>query len=246
MPSWLRAALAPALLAWLVSMVGAECPNACSGHGNCDVFDQCHCYQNYQGNDCADRTCYFGLAHVDTPKGDLDGDGMYSGPLVITITGSEVYPWGTSEQYPNSDRDEGHFYMECSNKGICDRVLGECDCFTGYEGTACIRASCPYECNGHGTCESIKELAEQKGYHTNEHDVPTTQGTGQLVRLAGAPAQARPATTTRAHDVCVRGRREPCAPTARSPSATQNTPSVTHFAHSSAVVQSCHGGADAI
>merc|ERR1719197_1716993 len=62
---------------------------------------------------------------------------MVSGPLTTVVTGSEVYPWGTTEQYPNTDANEGHFYMECSNKGICDRKSGTCDCFDGYEGTAC-------------------------------------------------------------------------------------------------------------
>ena len=66
----------------LVAFVAAECPNACSGHGTCGAKDSCSCYQNYQGNDCSERTCYFGIAHVDTPKGDLNADGFVSGPLV--------------------------------------------------------------------------------------------------------------------------------------------------------------------
>jgi len=49
--------------------------------------------------------------------------------------------------------------MECSNKGMCDRKTGECDCFEAYEGSSCQRASCPNECSGHGTCEHIKTLA---------------------------------------------------------------------------------------
>jgi hypothetical protein len=36
-----------------------------------------------------------------------------------------------------------HQYAECSNKGLCDRTLGECMCLPGYEGAACQRASCP-------------------------------------------------------------------------------------------------------
>jgi len=158
----------------LIAGVTAECPNACSGHGTCGAKDSCSCYQNYQGNDCSERTCYFGIAHVDTPKGDLNADGYVSGPLTTVITGSEVYPWGTTEQFPNADANEGHFYMECSNKGICDRKSGECDCFDGYEGSACARASCPNECSGHGTCESIKELSELSHYDTTSHDVATT------------------------------------------------------------------------
>jgi len=52
--------------------------------------------------------------------------------------------------------------MECSNKGTCNRDDGTCSCFPGYEGNACQRASCPNACSGHGTCETIKELAEDK------------------------------------------------------------------------------------
>jgi len=163
----------------LIAFVAGECPNACSGHGTCGSHDQCTCYQNYQSNDCSERTCPFGIAHVDTPKGDLNGDGMYSGPLETMITGSEVYPWGTTEQYPNADRDEGHFYMECSNKGLCNRVEGTCTCFAGYTGTACIRADCPFDCNGHGVCQSVKEFAEMRRvFDTNDHDVPTGQPIG--------------------------------------------------------------------
>ena len=55
--------------------------------------------------------------------------------------------------------ETAHFYMECSNKGICDRKLGECDCFDGYEGAACQRARCPGDCSGHGSCEHIQTLA---------------------------------------------------------------------------------------
>merc|ERR1719454_2265034 len=52
-----------------------------------------------------------------------------------------------------------HYYMECSNKGLCDRKTGECECFDGYDGSGCQRASCPNDCSGHGTCETISELA---------------------------------------------------------------------------------------
>merc|ERR1711998_808422 len=56
-----------------------------------------------------------------------------------------------------------HDYRECSNKGLCDRSSGTCECFPGYEGSACQRASCPSSsngvCSGHGTCKSIQELS---------------------------------------------------------------------------------------
>lgn len=55
-------------------------------------------------------------------------------------------------------QDEGHFYTPCSNRGICDPNLGVCVCFTGYEGAACNRTSCPNDCSGHGTCEPLAEV----------------------------------------------------------------------------------------
>jgi hypothetical protein len=57
-----------------------------------------------------------------------------------------------------------HPMMECSNNGICDRVLGECDCFDGYEGNACQRMECPGEptCSAHGRCLSMKDLAHEQ------------------------------------------------------------------------------------
>jgi hypothetical protein len=140
-----------------------ECPNACSGHGSCSLHDQCECCRNWQANDCSERTCPFGYAHVDTPKGDIDlSGGALKAPNKPLLIDSTVYPQGTVEQYPASWPDEGHFYMECSNKGLCERESGLCQCFPGYDGTACQRASCPNDCSGHGTCETIKELAEDK------------------------------------------------------------------------------------
>lgn len=50
------------------------------------------------GNDCADRVCPFGLAHVDSPKGDLDMDNDVD--YATVITGSQMYKDGTSELFP--------------------------------------------------------------------------------------------------------------------------------------------------
>jgi hypothetical protein len=152
------------LAASIVGLAAAECPNACSGHGTCGVFDMCTCYRNWQAADCSQRTCPFDHAHVDTPKGDLNHDNSVSTGSVLV--GSQVYPHGTEELFPNMKDSAGtsiynsaHYYMECSNKGICDRTTGECDCYDGYDGSACQRASCPNDCSGHGTCETISDLA---------------------------------------------------------------------------------------
>jgi hypothetical protein len=153
-------------------VANAECPNACSGNGICVQYDMCQCYRNWQGNDCSERTCPFGYAHVDSPLGDMDmSGGELSGPATTVVAGSEVFPMGTTEQYPDALTNEAHFYMECSNKGLCDRKSGDCECFDGYDGAACERASCPgghggtsEQCSGHGTCHSIASLTEKYSF----------------------------------------------------------------------------------
>jgi hypothetical protein len=160
-------ALSALALLTLSAGVMAECPNACSGHGDCTTWDKCECYRNWQAADCSQRTCPYALAHVDTPKGDLDGDYTLDGP------GTEVYVYDiygqsatTQEAFPSMKASDGavqtnsaHYYMECANKGYCNRDSGLCECFTGYEGHACQRASCPNDCSGHGTCQTIKDIA---------------------------------------------------------------------------------------
>jgi len=167
-------------VAFQVLHVSAECPNACSAHGKCTQFDMCLCYRNWMSNDCSERTCQFGLAHVDSPKGDLDSsNGPLSGPGVNVVEFSSVYPAGTSEQFPQMIGTDdavidntGHYYMECSNKGLCDRGAGVCECFPGYEGSACQRASCPVGnggmCSGHGTCHTIREIADYDNHNIYE------------------------------------------------------------------------------
>jgi hypothetical protein len=67
----------------------------------------------------------------------------------------------TFEAFPPSNNVEyvNHVYMECSNKGLCDRTTGECACFDGYEGSACQRTVCPNKCSGHGVCRSVADQA---------------------------------------------------------------------------------------
>lgn len=159
-----------AVLAAFISKVDAECANACNGHGKCVGYDMCICNRNWQANDCSERVCMHGLAHVDTPKGDLDMSGDVIAPdTKVVIDNSFQFPYGTTEQFPQmEDSDYGeltnsaHYYMECSNKGTCDRDTGLCECFDGYDGAACQRASCPgfpNSCSGHGVCKSAKQLA---------------------------------------------------------------------------------------
>ena len=177
----------------IISYVSGECANACNGHGKCTSYDMCICHRNWQGNDCSERICQFGLAHVDTPKvfykyliitsklnllyfqGDLDASGAITNADHPVVDNSAAYPYGTTEGFPQMEDSDlnvltntAHYYMECSNKGTCDRKTGECVCYDGYDGVACQRASCPgfpNSCSGHGVCKSIKQLA----YDDNEN-----------------------------------------------------------------------------
>jgi len=175
----------------MVASAAGECANACNGHGKCTSYDMCICHRNWQANDCSERVCQFGLAHVDTPKGDLDNDGSVqdlSSSDPVVVENNFVYPYGTTEMFPrmvDSDlkeiSDSAHYYMECSNKGTCDRKKGTCKCFAGYDGAACQRASCPggtvKPCSGHGVCKNIQQLAAADNENIYElWDRHTTMG----------------------------------------------------------------------
>lgn len=105
--------------------------------------------------------------------------GGLSGPDHPVVDNSFTFPYGTTESFPqmeDSDLKEltnsAHYYMECSNKGKCDRTTGECQCYDGYDGVACQRASCPgypNSCSGHGVCKTIRQLA--KADHGNVYQL---------------------------------------------------------------------------
>lgn len=111
------------------------CENQCSGHGTCEVNGNCQCFKG------------------------LDGEDEWTGPDCSSRTCPFDFAWvGASINANNL-----HPWAECSNKGICDRSSGECQCFVGYEGAACQRTVCPDNCNDQGTCWPEKHLASKAG-----------------------------------------------------------------------------------
>jgi len=157
----------------ILGFANAACPNNCAGHGTCGEATQCDCYRNWFGADCSQRICTYSAAFVDTPVGDLNGDGehgpaRYFDPRLNTqVFGIDFVGGGQSEMYSHNygyaratrttTHDEAHFYRECANKGTCDRTTGTCSCFPGYEGEGCSRTACPNDCNGHGRCRTIHD-----------------------------------------------------------------------------------------
>lgn len=120
-----------ALFAAIVSTAAANCDNNCSGHGTCMTDDVCKCYDNW-GN---------GLSH---DSGDCS---------------DRVCPFELAWVDTPSREGRFHKYAECAGRGICNREIGECQCFDGYEGKGCQRTTCPNDCSGHGTCEYIEDLS---------------------------------------------------------------------------------------
>ncbi|CAN0215751.1 unnamed protein product [Discosporangium mesarthrocarpum] len=74
------------------------CPNACSGHGTCTVDDACVCYSNWQNGE------------ENTETGDC---------------ADRTCPYEIAWTDTPDDTGAHHTYAECSNKGICDRELGQ-------------------------------------------------------------------------------------------------------------------------
>jgi len=151
----------------------ALCPNSCSGQGECSEFDMCTCFANFRGADCSQRVCPYGVSWVTTAKGDLNMDGdtvdytvynvdadINSGSSASTLITQE-HGGGDWESWPAyAAVGDGHFYMECSNRGLCDRETGTCECFAGYEGANCGRMVCPNDCSGKGVCQTTSYLTK--------------------------------------------------------------------------------------
>lgn len=77
---------------------------------------------------------------------------------------------------PNGNlKKEDRSFLECSGQGKCNRANGICDCFKGYEGTACQRQSCPNYCNGHGVCTAVNLMKITENQLTKQYTYdPTT------------------------------------------------------------------------
>lgn len=154
-----------AFLITCLATVSGRCHNDCSSKGVCNSRSSCECFRGYFGPDCSKRICAHGRAFVDSPMGDQNGNGNVDisltmmkglGNTPVSEMYSHEYATARSSFQSSSGWDEAHFYRECSNKGICNRESGICECFPGYEGEGCTRIACPDDCSGYGTCKSYE------------------------------------------------------------------------------------------
>lgn len=122
----------------LLQTIDAVCValNNCNGHGRC----------NYITSSCV----------CDSGWGASTDIALYRSPDCSQRTCPAGKAWG---DVPTS-ATKAHHLMECSNKGLCNRETGECECYSGYSGPACNRVKCPNDCSGHGLCFSMKDMAK--------------------------------------------------------------------------------------
>lgn len=110
------------------------CPNLCNGNGHCSDQDRV-C-------DCFDGFTGADCSLMTCPFGPAWADG--------------VTDFTTS--------DSAHAKAECSNRGLCDRSTGVCDCqdSPAFVGAACERLACPNDCSFNGRCLSMRYYASLK------------------------------------------------------------------------------------
>lgn len=161
----------------------------------CDDFGGCHnsgvCNYEFSRCECFDG---FGSA-ADIAAADANS----FTPDCLAL----ACPKGPASVAMERVSGEGyHRDVECSNNGMCDRSKGRCSCFTGFEGVACQRRTCPGEplCSGRGMCYSMSQLTavstalplrwdstevvyDSLGNYTNlQYDVTGNGDTGARIR----------------------------------------------------------------
>lgn len=73
-----------------------------------------------------------------------------------------VCPYGTAWADEATGIDVAHNLAECSNRGLCNRRTGLCECDENFQGRACERIKCPNDCSGNGKCMSMARAAASK------------------------------------------------------------------------------------
>jgi hypothetical protein len=136
---------------WAVSLLGCAAltttcqAQTCSQHANCNGHGVC----TPETGTCA---CFEGWG------ADTDVTVYRAADCSM-----RVCPAGRAWGDVPSSSTTAHAKAECSNRGLCDRSLGVCACFEGFEGGACERSKCIDGCSGHGRCVSMKSLASESG-----------------------------------------------------------------------------------
>jgi hypothetical protein len=174
-----------ALIFGLIAFANAECHAGCNGNGLCTNQKMGFSgtdYQTQENQVPVDANTYSTYGYYLESAGDqyLKKDSctcfsrMEDGKEVYAYTGADcslmTCPYGSSwdgAPYANNRHD---MLKECSDRGVCNRDTGDCECFAGFEGKGCRRSTCPNQCSQHGVCKTLNEityaLSERTAWNT--------------------------------------------------------------------------------
>lgn len=168
--------LTATLLATFVAGAFAECHNGCSGHGECTNYEPQFMVASAtaQSNQLPAPTSNIKSQGYDITKIKKDTCTCFSkmedGELVYAFQAADcsqmTCAYGQSWDAPPDAVNSHNIMAECSDRGICNRKNGECDCFPGYEGKGCRRTTCPNDCSSHGVCRTVHELTKLMSENT--------------------------------------------------------------------------------
>ena len=188
------------------SVSGTKSEEVCNNRGLCsETTGLCSCYGGFTSSDGSGRTAgsSSGTAgskadcgyEVSAPTGcpgstPCTGHGICSGSPDFICNCFDGYmtgdcslrscPYGLAWWDEPAAADTAHAPAECSNRGLCDRSNGKCNCMKGFEGEACQRLECvasgedSLPCAGSGRCVSMREMATLR--HVNGVASPATYG----------------------------------------------------------------------
>lgn len=135
----------------LFGSASALCPDACSGHGACGRSDKCECYNNFQGYNCAQKTCAFSEAWSD------DGAHSYAECGNRGKCNRDTGLCECHEGYEGKGCRRLACPDNCNNHGTCETMaemnsnyaawdaekIMHCKCDPGYSGYDCSERICP-------------------------------------------------------------------------------------------------------
>jgi hypothetical protein len=170
-----------------VSVTGTRENAECSGRGGCVLGEGwCTCNEGFSSSDGAGGAgstgdCSYQSGALTKCHGDLSttaaidecsGRGTCSGAPNYQCTCESGYagascevkscPSGTSWFDEPSATDTAHTsVVACSNRGLCSKVAGTCECYEGFDGDACEKLACGGGgvCLARGSCHSMAEMA---------------------------------------------------------------------------------------
>jgi hypothetical protein len=128
----------------------------CNGHGACGAYQVCECWPNWQGVQCAERVCPFGIAWSDHPTADNTAH-AYAECSNAGICDRKSGMCKCMAEFEGDSCSRTKCVKDCNGHGMCiddpsmppqsilyDRWQKQkCDCDSGWTGNDCSLRACP-------------------------------------------------------------------------------------------------------